>query len=85
MRPIRERKVGASGTKGVGDGIGCWGMRAWRARVREGVVVVVRREVVARWAGRANIVLVGGVAVDFWGELLVGELMRGRMMGTHCL
>lgn len=67
MRPIRERKVGASGTKGVGDGMGWGGMRACRARVRVGVVVVVvRREVVARWAGRANIVWVGGVAVDFW-------------------
>lgn len=55
---MSERKVGASGTKGVGCGIGCAGMRACRARVREGVVVVVRREVVARWVGRANIVAV---------------------------
>lgn len=60
LRPIKERKVGASGTKGVGCGIGWGGMRACRARVRVGVVVVVRREVVARWAGRANIVVVVG-------------------------
>jgi len=31
-RPIRERKVGTSGTKGVGEGIGGVGMRAWRLR-----------------------------------------------------
>lgn len=32
MRPIKVRKVGASGTKGVGEGIGGGGMRAWRWR-----------------------------------------------------
>ena len=31
-RPMRVRKVGGSGTKGVGGGIGGCGMEAWRWR-----------------------------------------------------
>lgn len=66
LRPMRVRKVGASGTKGVGEGMGGAGMRAWRGRrwwwfvnvdvlvgVVVVVVVVVRR--VGRWAERVDL------------------------------
>lgn len=67
LRPIRVRKVGGSGTKGVGEGIGrgVVEVRAWRQRVQ----MVGRRKRVGgdgrEWVRgfRTIIVVVGGGCV----------------------
>ena len=64
LRPMRVRKVGGSGTKGVGEGIGegVVEVRAWRQRVQ---MVMLRKTVLGdgrEWiSGFRTIIAVVGV------------------------
>lgn len=81
-RPIRERKVGTSGTKGVGDGIAARSTFLWRHRVQcwEAVKVFRVRRREGREEKRADgfrrammavlVVMVGG-GVRFDGQDLI--------------
>ena len=65
-RPIRVRKVGGSGTKGVGGGIGGCGMDAWRSRDEVGRISDLWMRCEERVDGRSLV----------WVRMIIVDLME---------